>query len=169
MTKLFRFIELEDERKELQKQLDPLEKKRTEILSEQKKCSDELPITEKEFLAQKLWDNMSSKEQEEVLEVRKKHDEEDARKREEEKWRVLNGGVGDDVFYQATSYTIANQQDPFDPMRDKWEIFDYERKGTKARFKVTCLRREGSISGMMRFLDVHTTVWIEIDELRNIK
>ena len=169
MTNLLEFIKLEDERKELQKQLDPLEKRRSEIISRQKHCTENLTYAEKRFLADKLWENMPPEEQEEVLAIRKKDDEEAARKREEEKLRVLNGGVGDDTFYQGTTYAISDYQKPFDPMRDLIEVFDYERKGTKVRFRVTCPRREGSISGMMRFLDVHTTVWIDIEELEDIR
>ena len=41
----------------------------------------------------------------------------------------------------------------FDPYNDSWYIYDYEQEGDNIRFLVSCRKNEGSISGLMTFLD----------------
>jgi hypothetical protein len=53
----------------------------------------------------------------------------------------------------------------FDPFNDSWYIYDYEQEGDNIRFLVSCRKNEGSISGLMTFLDTHSTDWIKISEL----
>jgi hypothetical protein len=53
----------------------------------------------------------------------------------------------------------------FDPFNDSWYIYDYEQEGDNIRFLVSCRKNEGSISGLMTFLDTHSTAWIKISEL----
>jgi len=55
----------------------------------------------------------------------------------------------------------------FDPFNDSWYIYDYEQEGDNIRFLVSCRKNEGSISGLMTFLDTHYTAWIKISELEN--
>lgn len=53
----------------------------------------------------------------------------------------------------------------FDPNNDSWYIYDYEQEGDNIRFLVSCRKNEGSISGLMTFLDTHYTNWFNIKEL----
>lgn len=53
----------------------------------------------------------------------------------------------------------------FDPYNDSWYIYDYEQENGKIRFKVSCRKNEGSISGLMTFLDTYCTDWIEMSDL----
>lgn len=53
----------------------------------------------------------------------------------------------------------------FDPLNDSWYIYDYEQDGDKVRFIISCRKNEGSISGLMTFLDTHYTDWIKFSEL----
>ena len=62
----------------------------------------------------------------------------------------------------ATAYVSSKI---FDPFNDSWYIYDYEQEGDNIRFLVSCRKNEGSISGMMTFLDTHSTDWIKISEL----
>lgn len=53
----------------------------------------------------------------------------------------------------------------FDPNDDSWYIYDYEQDGDNIRFLVSCRKNEGSISGLMTFLDTHYTNWFNINKL----
>ena len=44
-------------------------------------------------------------------------------------------------------------------------VFAYDQEGDNIRFLVSCRKNEGSISGLMTFLDTHSTAWIKISEL----
>ena len=57
----------------------------------------------------------------------------------------------------------------FDPYNDSWYIYDYEQEGDNIRFLVSCRKNEGSISGLMTFLDTHSTAWIKISELNDLE
>jgi len=65
----------------------------------------------------------------------------------------------------STTTAYVNNSDVFDPYNDSWYIYDYEQEGGNIRFLVSCRKNEGSISGLMTFLDTHYTAWIKISEL----
>jgi len=147
MNKLKEFLELDKQRKELNEELSPLQQKMAELNYGVEVLNANLSFTkEKEFISQKLWDAMDSEAQETILGIRRQRE------------REING---DSVSYSA-------YQSPFDPFYDSWYIVTHEIDGDKIRFEVSCRKNEGSISGLMIFLDVHWTTWFDISELENI-
>jgi hypothetical protein len=143
MDKLKQFIELEGERKGLQEKLQPLQYSMNRLNAELGELNDSLMFScDKDFISQKIWDAFEDERKEALIELRKKRDSE------------LNN---------ATSYSAY--QTPFDPFYDSWRLVTFEKDGNKIRFQVSCKKNEGSISGLMTFLDTYWTTWFEISEL----
>lgn len=143
MKKLKQFIELEGERKGLQEKLQPLRYSMNRLNAELSELNDSLMFScDKDFISQKIWDAFEDERKEALIELRKKRDSE------------LNN---------ATSYSAY--QTPFDPFYDSWRLVTFEKDGSKIRFQVSCKKNEGSISGLMTFLDTYWTTWFEISEL----
>lgn len=145
MDKLKEFIELETERKAIQEKLTPLRVKLDGVTSRINDLNDSLNFSaEKDFIAQKLWDAFPNEKKELVLEVRKKY----------------TGPMADANF----SYVAVNT--PFDPFYDSWYIVTFQKDGNKVRFEVSCRKNEGTISGLMTFLDTYWTTWFDINEIK---
>lgn len=143
MDKLKQFIELEGERKGLQEKLQPLQYSMNRLNIELDELNDSLMFScDKDFISKKIWDAFEDERKEALIELRKKRDSE-----------LLN----------ATSF--STYQTPFDPFYDSWRLVTFERDGNKIRFQVSCRKNEGSISGLMTFLDTYWTTWFEISEL----
>lgn len=143
MDKLKQFIELEGERKGLQEKLQPLQYSMNRLNAELSELNDSLMFScDKDFISKKIWDAFEDERKEALIELRKKRDSE-----------LLN----------ATSFSAY--QTPFDPFYDSWRLVTFERDGNKIRFQVSCRKNEGSISGLMTFLDTYWTTWFEISEL----
>lgn len=147
MDKLKQFIELETERKSIQEKLTPLKVRLDGVTSRINDLNDSLNFsTEKDFIAQKIWDAFPNEKKELVLEERKKYT-----------------GTMDSANY---SYAAINT--PFDPFHDSWYIVTFQKDGNKVRFEVSCRKNEGTISGLMTFLDTYWTDWFDIKELDSI-
>lgn len=146
MDKLKQFIELEGERKGLQEKLRPLQYSMNRLNIELDELNDSLMFScDKDFISQKIWDAFEDERKEALIELRKKRDSE-----------LLN----------ATSFSAY--QTPFDPFYDSWRLVTFERDGNKIRFQVSCRKNEGTISGLMTFLDTYWTDWFDIKELDSI-
>lgn len=65
----------------------------------------------------------------------------------------------------STTTAYVSNSTVFDPFNDSWYIYDYEQEEDNIRFLVSCRKKEGSISGLLTFLDTHYTAWIKISEL----
>ena len=147
MDKLKQFIELETERKSIQEKLTPLKVRLDGVTSRINDLNDSLNFSaEKDFIAQKIWDAFPNEKKELVLEERKKYT-----------------GTMDSANY---SYAAINT--PFDPFHDSWYIVTFQKDGNKVRFEVSCRKNEGTISGLMTFLDTYWTDWFDIKELDSI-
>lgn len=144
------FIEVIDEVKALEEKIQPLQnelsdkRKTLSELNEQLKFNNSL----KDFLSKKILDTYTDSELEEVGKYRK----------------LIHPNP-----YIPTEVTFYANSSVFDPFNDEWYIYDYERNGEKIRFSVSCKKNEGSISGLMTFLDVHHTDWFNINEYENGK
>jgi hypothetical protein len=146
MDKLKQFIELEGERKGLQEKLQPLQYSMNRLNIELDELNDSLMFScDKDFISKKIWDAFEDERKEALIELRKKRDSE-----------LLN----------ATSFSAY--QTPFDPFYDSWRLVTFERDGNKIRFQVSCRKNEGTISGLMTFLDTYWTDWFDIKELDSI-
>lgn len=128
---------LESKLKEVQSLLKPIREK-VRVLNEDIFMSPSLY----HFLCEKIMDIYSEKELEEVEEYRKQ----------------LHPNP---YIPTETSYVSSKI---FDPFNDSWYIYDYEQEGDNIRFLVSCRKNEGSISGLLTFLDVHNTNWFKISE-----
>ena len=147
MNKLKEFLELNKQRKELNEELAPLQAKMGELNDKIANLNDSLTFSrEKEFISQKLWDAFDSDTKEALQYLRKKRDEE-----------IKSG-----------AFSYSAYKTPFDPFYDSWYIVSHEIDGDKIRFEVSCRKNEGTISGLMTFLDVYWTTWFDISELENI-
>jgi hypothetical protein len=144
MNKIKTMIELLSYKQTLNKELTELQSKLKPIQENINSLNDQIFMSTKlySFLCEKIMDTYSEKELEEVGEYRKS----------------LN-------YNQLNSITSYNGYRIFDPFNDSWYIYDYEQEGDNIRFLVSCRKNEGSISGMMTFLDTHSTAWIKISEL----
>lgn len=123
---------------ELQSELNPIQE-RIELLNSQISISKELH----DFLCEKILETYTESELEEVGKYRK----------------LLHPNP-----WIPTETAYVNSK-IFDPFNDSWYIYDYEQEGDNIRFLVSCRKNEGSISGLMTFLDTHYTDWIKISEL----
>lgn len=144
MNILKTIIEVLDDINDTEKQIKPLQEKLNGKRLALSELNERLPFmfSLRDFLSKKILEIYSEKELEAVNEYRKELEQQ------------KNG--------TATSYT-ANKT--FDPFNDSWYIYDYEREGDKIRMVISCKKNEGSISGLLTFLDTHYTNWFEISEL----
>ena len=145
MNKIQTMVELLSYKNQLIKQSQEIQSKLTPIQENINSLNDQIFMSTKlySFLCEKIMDTYSEKELEDVGEYRKQ----------------LHPNP---YIPTATSYVSSKI---FDPFNDSWYIYDYEQEGDNIRFLVSCRKNEGSISGMMTFLDTHSTDWIKISEL----
>ena len=144
MNKIKTMIELLSYKQTLNKELTELQSKLKPIQENINSLNDQIFMSTKlySFLCKKIMDTYSEKELEEVGEYRK--------------------------FLQqqkSSTTTYLNNSTVFDPYNDSWYIYDYEQEGDNIRFFVSCRKNEGTISGLMTFLDTHYTSWFKISEL----
>jgi len=148
MSAIETYIELDTKRRALREEIRPTEKRISDLTALINNAWDKISYKEKDFICDKLWDTFDEKHKDEVIKVRK--DRED----------MLSG----DGSY--VSYALTNGNAPFDPYYDKWEVFDFEKNDEgKIRIEVSCLRREGNISGFMRMIDIYWTDWFDLSEI----
>ena len=143
MGSISNFIELEAERKKVQEEMRPLEEKHRKLVRAIEDIENNLSFSEKDFISQKLWENLSEEHQQEVLEARAELE------------KMLNG-----------NYSYCTTKEPFDPFRDKWHLITYKQLDDgRIQLEVSCNRREGTISGLVTFLDTYWTVPFNKDEM----
>lgn len=138
-------IEVLDDINETATEIEPLQKR----LNDKRKTLGELNeqllfmSSLRDFLSKKILETYSDAELEEVGKYRKQVHP--------------NSWIPTETCYVSSKV--------FDPYYDEWYIYNYERKGDKIRLAVSCKKNEGTISGLMTFLDTHYTNWFEISEL----
>lgn len=143
MGNISKFIEAEGERKKVQEEMRPLEERHRELSRIIEDVDTNLTFSEREFINQKLWENLSEKHQQDVLDSRAELE------------KMLSG-----------NYSYYQTNDPFDPFRDKWHLITYKRLDDgRIQLEVSCKRREGTISGLMTFLDTYWTVPFNKNEM----
>ena len=140
------YIELEREREKVQEELSPLQAKMHSLNAQISKLNGDMPYGVKKLITEKLWENITPSEKEEIEDYHRKVSE------------MMDAGYS----------TISARNCPFDPRLDKWSLITFEEKDGKIRFEVSCKRNEGTISGLMTFLDPYWTTWFDISELENI-
>lgn len=145
MNKIKTMIELLSYKQTLNKELTELQSKLKPIQENINSLNDQIFMSTKlySFLCEKIMDTYSEKELEEVGEYRKQ--------------------LHPNPYIPAETSYVSSKI--FDPFNDSWYIYDYEQEGDNIRFLVSCRKNEGSISGLMTFLDTHSTAWIKISEL----
>lgn len=145
MNKIKEMVELLGEERKLESKLQEVQSVLQPIIEKVRVLNEEIFMSTSlyHFLCEKIMDTYSEKELEEVGKYRKQ--------------LHPNPYIPTETAYVSSKI--------FDPYNDSWYIFDYEQKGDKIRFKVSCRKNEGSISGLMTFLDTHYTDWVKISEL----
>ena len=144
MTSIEQLLNEEKKRIEVQEKLTPLQHEMTQLVEKIRRINDSMPFYEKSFIQEKLWKNISPDLQETILMERNERD------------ASLSS---DNTSYCAKDYY-------FDPFRDKFDFVTstIDNDG-KIIITVSCVRKEGSISGLLRFLDTYNTVPFTIEEL----
>lgn len=145
MNKIKTMIELLSYKQTLNKELTELQSKLKPIQENINQLNDQIFMSKwlHDFLCEKILETYTESELEEVGKYRK----------------LIHPNPW---IPTATAYVSSKI---FDPFNDSWYIYDYEQEGHNIRFLVSCRKNEGSISGMMTFLDTHSTDWIKISEL----
>lgn len=145
MNKLKTMIELLSYKQTLNKELTELQSKLKPIQENINSLNDQISISKElhDFLCEKILETYTESELEEVGKYRKLFHP--------------NPWIPTETAYVNSKI--------FDPFNDSWYIYDYEQEGDSIRFLVSCRKNEGSISGLMTFLDTHSTAWIKISEL----
>ena len=149
MNKLKTMIELLSYKQTLNKEITGLQSKLNPIQENINSLNDQIFMSKElhDFLCEKILETYTESELEEVGKYRK---------------------------FLRPNYWVPTETAPanayisskiFDPFNDSWYIYDYEQEGDNIRFLVSCRKNEGSISGLMTFLDTHYTAWIKISEL----
>lgn len=141
--------------KSLETEIKPMQARLTELRQEKKVLENCLSPTEKKFLAQKIYDNFDTDEKAAL---------------DRYKAEVNKAAAGPTAYILSEdSYTVNGKKCNFDPFIDKWEVVDVEEDDRGyIRFKVSCLKNEGSIGGLLRFLSLYTSVWFSHSEIRNV-
>ena len=150
MNVLNNIIEVLDEVNSLNEQLKPLQSKYQEKQATLREINEKLPfmLSLRDFLAEKIIDTYSKEELKDLEDYRKYCKE---------------------LSNTTRTYYDSRLSNVFDPFYDNWHIFDYERnEDGMIRFKVSCKKNEGSISGLMTFLDTHYTSWFDIKEYEEL-
>ena len=144
MNVLKTIIEVLDEINDTEKQIKPLQDRLNDKRKTLSELNEKLPFmfSLRDFLSEKILETYSEEALQAVNDYRK---EIEVQKRD-----------------TAITYSLNKT---FDPFYDSWYIYDYEREGDKIRLVVSCKKNEGSISGLLTFLDTHYTNWFEISEL----
>ena len=147
MNELIELVELLGEQNNLYAQVQELNTKLDPIKKKINKINESIPFSSKlhSFLCDKILETYTKELLEEVDEYRKQ----------------LKGQYP----YTGHTETVYMASKIFDPYYDSWYIYDYEQEGDNVRFLVSCRKNEGSISGLMTFLDTHYTNWIKISDL----
>lgn len=141
------YIILETKRKELQDKMKPLQDEMSDVISKLNDTNEKLPSEIKKIISDKLWDNISPSEKEKIDDYHRMVSE------------MMSGNA---------SYTTSSAgKTPFDPRIDKWHIVNFEQDGDNIRFEVSCNKNEGTISGLLTFLDTYWTTWFNISEIEN--
>lgn len=144
MNVLKTIIEVLDEINDTEKQIKPLQDRLNDKRKTLSELNEKLPFmfSLRDFLSEKILETYSEEALQAVNDYRK---EIEVQKRD-----------------TAITYSLNKT---FDPFNDSWYIYDYEREGDKIRLLVSCKKNEGTISGLLTFLDTHYTNWFEISEL----
>jgi hypothetical protein len=145
MNKIKEMVELLGEERKLESKLQEVQSVLQPIIEKVRALNEDIFMSTSlyHFLCEKIMEAFTEDEKERVGEYRKFLQQQQS----------------------STTTAYVNNSTVFDPYNDSWYIFDYEQEGDKIRFKVSCRKNEGSISGLMTFLDTHYTVWIKISEL----
>lgn len=148
MSVIGAYIEVLDEVHSLENEIKPLQDKLNDRRNTLSELNEQLKFNSslRDFLSEKILETYTDSELEEV-----------------DKYRKL---VHPNPFIPTETCYVNSKV--FDPYYDDWYIYDYERDCDKIRFSVSCRKNEGSISGLVTFLDVHYTSWFnpkEIEEL----
>lgn len=148
MNKIKEMIELLGEQNRLYKQLQEVQSLLEPIKSKISVLNDSISMSTRvyNFICDKILETYTKDEIEKVEEYRK----------------LLAQA---NTYVNSTSVYSYNGFKIFDPYNDSWYIYDYEQEGDKIRLLVSCRKNEGSISGLMTFLDTHCTNWFKISEL----
>ena len=139
------YVILESKRIELQEKMKPLQDEMSEVNSRIRDLNDKMPYGIKMVIQDKLWENTPDSVKEEIDDYHRKVSE------------MMSSGA----------YYAFNQKCPFDPRIDKWHLITFEQEGDKIRFQVSCYKNEGTISGLMTFLDTYWTTWFSISEIEH--
>lgn len=144
MNILKTIIEVLDDINDTEKQIKPLQNRLNDKRKTLSELNEQLPFMSslRDFLSEKILETYSEEALQAVNDYRK---EIEVQKRD-----------------TAITYSLNKT---FDPFNDSWYIYDYEREGDKIRLLVSCKKNEGTISGLLTFLDTHYTNWFEISEL----
>ena len=145
MNKIKTMIELLSYKQTLNKELTELQSKLKPIQENINQLNEQIFMSKElhDFLCEKILETYTESELEEVGKYRKQ--------------LHPNHWIPTETAYVSSKI--------FDPFNDSWYIYDYEQEGDNIRFLVSCRKNEGSISGLMTFLDTHSTAWIKISEL----
>ena len=145
MNKIKTMIELLSYKQTLNKELTELQSKLKPIQENINLLNDQIFMSKElhDFLCEKILETYTESELEEVGKYRK----------------LIHPNP-----WIPTETAYVNSK-IFDPFNDSWYIYDYDQEGDNIRFLVSCRKNEGSISGLMTFLDTHSTAWIKISEL----
>ena len=145
MNKIKTMIELLSYKQTLNKELTELQSKLKPIQENINQLNEQIFMSKElhDFLCEKILETYTESELEEVGKYRK----------------LLHPNP---LIPTETAYVSSKV---FDPFNDSWHIYDYEQERDNIRFLVSCRKNEGSISGLMTFLDTHSTDWIKISEL----
>ena len=145
MNKIKEMVELLGEERKLQSKLQEVQSVLQPIIEKVRVLNEEIFMSTSlyHFLCEKIMEAFTEDEKERVIEYKKF------------------------LIQQQSSTTTAyvNNSKVFDPFNDSWYIYDYEQEEDNIRFLVSCRKNEGSISGLLTFLDTHYTAWIKISEL----
>lgn len=152
-------IEILSYKNTLNKEITELQSKLKPIQENIKSLNDQIFMSTKiySFLCEKIMETYSEKELEEVGEYRKQLRQNPFIPTETSYIQAKTPYITTEASYVSSKV--------FDPFNDSWYIYDYEQEGDNIRFLVSCRKNEGSISGLMTFLDTHSTAWIKISEL----
>ena len=145
MNVLKNFIEVLDDINDTEQQMKPLQDRLNDKRKTLSELNEKLPFifSLRDFLSEKILETYSEEELEEVDKYRKQ--------------------VHPNPWIPTETCYVSSKV--FDPFTDSWYIYNYEREGDKIRMVVSCKKNEGSISGLMTFLDTHYTNWFKISEL----
>lgn len=148
MNHIKEFVEVLQDINSIEEQIKPLNNELNEKRAFLQKLNDDLSVNPfvHDFLCRKLIENFT---EEQLLDI-SKHRE-----------YIKQNCEGPSVYYDSYLDKV------FDPQYDDWYVYGYEKNTEgQIRFAVSCKKNEGSISGLLTFLDTHYTNWFYIDEFK---